>query len=659
MNINNSTNRRIPIKKVETPQDKLTYRADSLALFICIAVFLFWISFLTFKYYHFGYYDWDLAMYAQAMWSLTQGSVNVSLFGTNFLTNHAEYISFVLVPLYAIFQHPLTLITLKIFSVTAGAYIFYLIAQPLVGWRLSIFLMILYLFYPANLYMLLYEFHFENLAVVFIFLLYFFYTNDRLVPFAVTALLMSLIKENITLIPIMFGIYAVFSKRTNKLAWVLIPVAIGASLFYLSQFVITPHLRAQAALPYSNQYIGAYASLGTTPKAIAQTMLFNPPKLLSLLATDKNAFYFQQLFGPLFILPFFNPQTLFLGLPIFLQHLLSASPTTHTIYYHYTATVVPFIFLATAHSFNLLKRIVRPWSFLLTIIFIVVTCIVSTIQHRDNLLGRITTWADDLDPNRWQMSKTIPPTASVVATFDFLAELSQRSQLYSLHNVWRNNNPFTYQAYHLPETEYALIDWKDPWLWSDLKFSPEFGSPKDILGRLKDFHFQNTWSVVHAANHVTLLQKGGQGPHLVELSRKPFREKKNSINLSVDQKFHLLNYEMGHNHGALLPMTFYWRADKTIEDIYFINIRLTQNGKTVLTNDRNIGYPVLATLFWQKGDYIKENYWLFLPQLPPGQYVIQLSFFNLTSGKAAELVYKHPAQLQSGNTFKIGTITIQ
>ena len=635
------------------------YRANSFALFICIAVFLFWASFLTFKYYHFGYYDWDLAMYAQAMWNLAHGSLDVSLFGTNFLTNHAEYISFLLVPLFLIFQHPLTLIALKIFSVTAGGYIFYRIAQPLLGWRVSCLLMVLYLFYPANIYMLLYEFHFENLAVVFIFLLYFFYRNERFMAFTVTTLTMALIKENITLIPIMCGIYSIFAKRKNKWGWVVIPILIVGGSFYLSQFLITPYLRMQTHLPNLNQYLGQYTALGTTPQTIAQTMFFKPHHVISLIAADKNLFYFQQLFGPLFVLPLFSPQILFLGLPIFLQHVLSASMQTHTIYYHYTATVVPFIFLATAHSFYFFKKRIRPWSYRFTILLSLTICLFSIIQHRDNFLVRMSLWADELDPFRWQMAKTIPAPAAAVATFDFLAELSQRPRLYSLHNVWRNNNPFTGEnPYQLPDVQYALIDWKDPWLWSDLKFSPEFGTTKEILSRLKKFYFQHTWSVVSAANDMTLLQKGGGGPRLLEISRRPFKEKNDVINLRIDKNFILSSCKLGHIYNSLLPITFFWRAMKNTDDIYFVSIKLVKDGTIILNAKRNIGYPVYATLLWQKGDYIKENYWLLLPRLAPGHYSLQLSFINYTGGKVAELVYPRAPSAQTGNTFQVGTLTI-
>ena len=114
---------------------------------------------------------------------------------------------------------------------------------------------------------------------------------------------------------------------------------------------------------------------------------------------------------------------------------------THTIYYHYTATVVPFIFLATAHSFYFFKK--NPAVSYGSRFFLSLTiCLFSIIQHRQ-LLVRMSLWADELDPFRWQMAKTIPAPAAAVATFDFLAELSQRPRLYSLHNVWRNNNPFT------------------------------------------------------------------------------------------------------------------------------------------------------------------------------------------------------------------------
>jgi len=102
---------------------------NRIALSVCLTGFVIWSCLLRYKFNHFGYWDWDLSLYSQAMWNLCHGTTYTSLFGTSFLANHAHYFSFFLLPIYYFFQHPLTLVHLNLFSFFAGAFLFFLIAK--------------------------------------------------------------------------------------------------------------------------------------------------------------------------------------------------------------------------------------------------------------------------------------------------------------------------------------------------------------------------------------------------------------------------------------------------------------------------------------------------------------------------------------------------
>lgn len=55
-------------------------RSHAVAVFLTCCVIVCWFGILFYKYQHFGYYDWDLAYFAQAMSNLTHGSLYVSIF---------------------------------------------------------------------------------------------------------------------------------------------------------------------------------------------------------------------------------------------------------------------------------------------------------------------------------------------------------------------------------------------------------------------------------------------------------------------------------------------------------------------------------------------------------------------------------------------------
>ncbi|MBF0619396.1 MAG: DUF2079 domain-containing protein [Candidatus Omnitrophica bacterium] len=100
-----------------------------------VFVLMFWAVTLTVKYFCFGYYDWDLAIYNQAMWGLSRGTMTPSIWGINFFSNHAEYISFLLLPFYFIAQHPLTLIYLKVLAHVLAGYVLFRMAVERLGLR--------------------------------------------------------------------------------------------------------------------------------------------------------------------------------------------------------------------------------------------------------------------------------------------------------------------------------------------------------------------------------------------------------------------------------------------------------------------------------------------------------------------------------------------
>ena len=92
------------------------YRKDLIAFILCLFACILWVILLSYKYFHFGYDDWDLAYFSQSMWDLSHGISYNSLFDANFFSNHDNLIAYLVLPIYQVFQHPLILIFLKVFS---------------------------------------------------------------------------------------------------------------------------------------------------------------------------------------------------------------------------------------------------------------------------------------------------------------------------------------------------------------------------------------------------------------------------------------------------------------------------------------------------------------------------------------------------------------
>jgi len=314
-----------------------------IAFYTCIISFLGFFSLLNFKYFHFGYYDWDFGIFAQAMWNLSHGSAFSSVLQVPLLANHANYMAFLLAPIYRILPHPITLLAFKVFSLTAGGYVLFLLARKRVDALSALILMLLYLTFPPNLFAMLFEFDFETLSFVFIFLMYYFMRENRLKAFLITAFLTTLIKENLPLVVIMFGTFNLIGRKEGGTLWGIIPILLGTIIFYISIYIVNPLLHPTHT---PNTYVtgGLYSHLGNSLPDIIVNLLSHPKNTIEFLLSPGNIEYLKSLFGPLIFTVITSPHIIFLALPLLMQNLLANTFSMHTIFYHYSATIVPFIF---------------------------------------------------------------------------------------------------------------------------------------------------------------------------------------------------------------------------------------------------------------------------------------------------------------------------
>ncbi|HOW36312.1 MAG TPA: DUF2079 domain-containing protein [Candidatus Omnitrophota bacterium] len=468
---------------------------DIIALGLCLSAIILWTKILVDKYLRFGYYDWDLAFFSQATWNLLHGSQYSSLFGLNFFSNHANFIAYLILPVYALSPHPMTLVFLKVLSCVGGAFILYKIAKETLGWTPAVLLMFLYLIYPANIFTVIYEFDFETLSPVFLFLMFYFFKKERFIPFLITALLTIIIKENMPLIVAAFGVYALFSRKKNKLLWGVLPLALGLISFYVLITLVIPSFSSDG----NYIYLGQYQSFGHSPFEIIKAVLSHPLQTLKVLFEPAKLRLLRELFSPLFFLPLLSPHVTALSFPIIFQHLLSPAHQGHSIYYQYTSSITPFIFLAAATFLAIARHRLRPFTFYALIGLMFIFNILNTLSYAKPIVERLYPHIDRLDTARWQMVRMIPKDASVIATFDFLAELSTRKSLYAFHKIYSDN----YRQFILPdEVTYALIDPDDPWLQQEL-----CADYTKVNNRIREFLLSSDWIIKASAGKIMLLKR--------------------------------------------------------------------------------------------------------------------------------------------------------
>lgn len=208
-----------------------------LAVAALIGMALCWVSLTRYN----GYRVWmqDLGNMAQAIWSATQGhpleftyiSGNVSR-----LSLHVELFYFALVPLYALFPDPRTLLVVQAFLFTLGAWPAYRMGYRVTDSRIAgRIVALLYLCYPVAQSAVLFDFHGDTLAMPFL-----LFTLDALEArswrwYTLWLTLALMCKMYVAIPVVVMGLLLLRFPPTRRVG--LTTVA-GAGLYFLFSFVV-------------------------------------------------------------------------------------------------------------------------------------------------------------------------------------------------------------------------------------------------------------------------------------------------------------------------------------------------------------------------------------------------------------------------------------
>ena len=286
----------------------------------------------------------DLAVFDQVMWNTVHGRFMESTISLarcephSFFGDHFSPALLLLVPPYALFPHPETLIVAQTISLALGAWPIYLLARrslPTSEQRLV--WVAAYLLSAPLSFIALYDFHEITLAVAPLGFAMYFLATRRTVPMVLCLVLALLAKEEVALIGVGFGVALAFQGRWRSSA-----VVIAGSIvaFVVTLQVIIPAFAAGA--PY--QYLGRYASLGRDEGEIARTLLLDPLRVLSVLVKGEigsKIVFVLSLFGPGLGLALRSKWALIPSLPPLGYLMLSDYGGEHTLHNQYGAPLIP------------------------------------------------------------------------------------------------------------------------------------------------------------------------------------------------------------------------------------------------------------------------------------------------------------------------------
>ena len=578
---------------------------------------------------NFLYYDFDLAIANQICANLLRGSIDCSIRGGPFLGDHFRPIFFLILPAYALYPSPLLLLFLQSLALAGAAVPLYFIGRRLISAWWGAFFALLYLIYPATGYVNSFEFHPVALATFFLATACYGWVKERLWVYYLFSGLAILCREEMALVILFFGLYGLLKRR--RWTWSVLPMAAGGAWFVLCVGVLIPYFKGG-----SFEYSALLSGFGSTPGSALAKMLTDPAGVARYLLQPPKPRTILQLLYPLLFLPLLSPLALLPALPIVLINFLSSYTMAWTLYFHYAAAVIPFVFLA---SILAAKRVLARFTGRFFGITLAAALLAAAVLSNwcigppvSALRGFFIQAERPRNAPLWRdIVDSLEGEEGIVATFRFLPALSSRRSVYPFHFAMWGTGKLTPERFVLPEdVEWAVVDFDDP-----LTFHSFF---REGMGpNVRPFVEGGEWGAVELLGTVAVLKKGERGRYrLIEPAALPPENRVEAR--SADMAY--LGYDAIKDTWRDVPVVSlrcYWEALEAPAEEWAVVVQLTDgSGRLLETLTTDLGYYGFPARSWKRGQRVSTFYRV--PLLDPpsdGDVSVRVGLYERESGRMA------------------------
>ncbi len=404
------------------------------------------------RHNNFGTFDYDLGIFDQSVWLLSNGESFITVRGLDFWGHHANLGFYLFVPFYWLGAGPNFLDVAMVLAFTLGAIPLYLLGTRLgLNPWYAIVPSLAYLLHFAGQWTLNETFHPEILAIAPFMMAYLAQREGRWRSFALWLALAMCWKEDVALA--VFALGAVMVIR-RKVAAGTITMAVAAGWFLIVTQVLIP-----ASTPSGAFYSGFFGPLGNSPFEVVDNAVTNPTLVSRQLERTDGLGYVRDLLAPYGFTSLLSPLTLLIGAPNALINLLNVHGLSANIQAHYVAMPLAAASLAMVEAIAWVKRL-SARRFLLgwVAVWAVTTSVIWGVAPYSEDYGT-GVWARQPGAHQslFEWAVTVPGDSDAVATtYNFSPHLTHRSEIYTFPNPWQASN-WGIEGEDLPDP--AEVDW--------------------------------------------------------------------------------------------------------------------------------------------------------------------------------------------------------
>lgn len=381
--------------------------------------------------------SFDMAIFTQAVWNTTQGDGFYSSIkgGISLLGDHFAPLLAVFALPYKLWPEPECLLALQAFSAAASMFpIFRIVRTSGRSSAWAVLYAILFALYLPVRNAVRFDFHPEVAAMPLFFWAFAFLQEKRPWPASMFLMLSLLAKENVAIVAFMFGIYACLKRDKSwgfGVFWALFSI-----VYFLGvvRFVI-PALSGQPYAYLDGNFLEWFRA-GWRP--LAQHLI-----------RASTAEYLFKIFAPLAFTSFLDPGAFLLTLPALAQNLLSRNEMTRSIFFQYTATLTPFVFISSILAGAKMRWRHRYWAYGLLLASVLMSGVTEVYPMRRHWIG-----VNAHTKTAREIFRSLPAGGSL-RTHEFLA--SQAANRRELH-IYENHHPREGGSLKARTAEYVVLD---------------------------------------------------------------------------------------------------------------------------------------------------------------------------------------------------------
>lgn len=291
----------------------------------------------------------DLALFDQVVWRYSHFAAPYSsIEGQNILGDHFHPLLAILAPLYWIWSDPRTLLIAQAVLIAASIAPVFWFARPRLG-RVGAYLLAAgYAAFWGLQVGVLFEFHELAFAPLLIALAILWADRERWGFFWVTIVLLLLVKEDLSLLVVAFGIWRLTLRDVRR---GIVLAGLGAGWYALTTGVLIPHFARGRG--YTHWF---YGQLGKNSLAALWTVVHSPWTVFQIgFSPGQKVHTMAALFGA-FLLLSLGSRLVILTLPLLAERFLASNPNLWGTHYHYSLTIAPVLAMAAAAGLANLSR---------------------------------------------------------------------------------------------------------------------------------------------------------------------------------------------------------------------------------------------------------------------------------------------------------------